>query len=386
VPVPVPSEKALAYYRSSNVLWVVNRLWTVAVLGLLLFSGLSARLRDLAGRLGRNIWFFTVGIYVVLYLGLIWIVDLPLSYYQGFIRQHAYELSNQSFGKWLGDSLLSLGVEMAVGFALSWVPLLLIARSPKRWWLYTAVLSLPFLFVTMTVKPIWIDPLFNEFKPMKDAELEKSILGLAARAGIDDSRVFEVNKSIDTKTVNAYVTGVLSTKRIVLWDTLIAKLEPDELLVVMAHEMGHYVLGHVTRSIWLSVIVTLAGLFLVDRLGRMLIQRYSHRFGFSQLSNVAAVPLLMLLLELANLCLSPAALAYSRFQEHEADRFALDLTHKNHAGGMAFVKLQQNNLSNPRPGTLYKLFRSTHPSIGDRIDFCNSYHPWMGVSAQPAAR
>ncbi len=156
---------------------------------------------------------------------------------------------------------------MAACFILVWVPYLLLARSPRRWWLYTAILSVPFLFVTLLVEPIWIDPLFNKFGPMKNKPLERSILALADRAGIEGSRVFEVDKSVHTKALNAYVKGVLQSKRIVLWDTLIARLDEPELLVVMGHEMGHYVLGHVVRSIWLSSIVTLAGLFLVDRIG-----------------------------------------------------------------------------------------------------------------------
>jgi Zn-dependent protease with chaperone function len=144
----------------------------------------------------------------------------------------------------------------------------------------------------------------------------------------------------------------------------------------MAHEMGHYVLGHVVRSILLSSFVMLAGLFLVDRLGQKLIARFSDRLGFDRLSDVASMPLLLMLIELATLVLSPAVMTYSRIQEHEADQFALEHTHTNHSGALAFVKLQEENLSNPRPGWFYKVFRSTHPSIGERIDFCNSYHPW----------
>ena len=140
--------------------------------------------------------------------------------------------------------------------------------------------------------------------------------------------------------------------------------------------MGHYVLGHVARSIWLSSIVTLAGLFFVDRCGRWLIARFGNRLGFDSLADIASVPLLIMLLEGGYLLLSPVAFAYSRYQEHEADRFALDLTHANHSGGTAFVKMQEENLSNPRPGVLYKTFRSTHPTIGERIDFSNTYHPW----------
>src|SRR5262249_34919756 len=146
--------------------------------------------------------------------------------------------------------------------------------------------------------------------------------------------------------------------------------------VVMGHEMGHYVLGHVARSIWLSILITLTGLFLVDRVGRWLVARYRHHLRFDSLADVASVPLLIMLLEGAYVVLSPVALAYSRHQEHEADQFALDLTHANHSGAIGFAKMQTENLSNPRPGWLYKFFRSSHPSIGERIDFCNSYHPW----------
>jgi STE24 endopeptidase len=374
VEVPRPTEKAMRYYESGMRWWALTEIWALLLPGLIAFSGLSARLRNLARRLGRW-WFPTVGLYVVFYLALVFLIDLPLAYYLGFVRQHAYGLSNQTLAKWSTDAFLRLGVEMAVGFALAWVPYLLIARSPRRWWVYTTLLCIPFLFVSVLVKPIWIDPLFNEFGPMKNKVLEQSILDLASRAGIEGSRVFEVNKSVDTKAVNAYVTGVFNTKRIVLWDTLIARLDEKELLVVMAHEMGHYVLGHVSRSILLSSLVILAGLFFVNVMGRRLIARYSHLLGFDSLSDIASAPIVLMLIQLSSLVLTPVAFAYSRFQEHEADRFALDLTHANHSGAMAFVKLQEENLSNPRPGLIYKIFRATHPSIGDRIDFCNSYHP-----------
>ena len=211
---------------------------------------------------------------------------------------------------------------------------------------------------------------------MKSKKLERSILSLASRAGIEGSRVFEVDRSADTKAVNAYVTGFWQSKRIVLWDTLINKLDEPELLVVMGHEMGHYALGHVVRSILMSSIVTLVGFFLVDRLGRWLVRRYPRPLGFDQLADIASVPLMMMLLEAAFLVLSPAGLAYSRYQEHEADRYALDLTRSNHAAGTAHVKLSTENLGNPRPGLFYKIFRSTHPSAGERIDFANTYHPW----------
>ncbi len=383
VAVPEPSELALQFYRTGNWLWVLNVAWAVLLPGVLAFSGFSARLRNLAARLGRS-WFVTIGLYVVMYLAIVFVLELPLAYYEGYVRLHDYGLSNQTLLKWFSDSVTSLAISMAAGFALAWVPYLLLTRSPRRWWIYTTALSVPFLFLVTLITPIWIAPLFNKFGPMKDGALEQKILALAGQAGIAGSRVFEVEKSVDTKAVNAYVTGVFGTKRIVLWDTLIAKLDEKELLVVMGHEMGHYVLGHVARSILLSSVITLLGLFLVDWSGRRLVARYASRLGFDRLSDVASLPLVLMLLEVAFLLLSPVALAYSRQQEHEADQFALDMTRSNHSGARAFVKLQEENLSNPRPGPIFKFFRSSHPSIGDRIDFCNSYHPWISKPIQPS--
>ena len=182
VEVPQPSEKALRYYRSGMRIWAFNVFWALLVPSVIAFSGLSARLRNLAQRIGRW-WFFTVGVYVILYLGLVFLIDLPLDYLEGFVRQHAYGLSNQTLAKWLGDSVKGLAVSMAGGFAFAWVPYLLLARAPRRWWLYTAALSVPFLFTTMLIVPIWIDPLFNEYGPMKNKDVERSILDMAQSRG-----------------------------------------------------------------------------------------------------------------------------------------------------------------------------------------------------------
>lgn len=375
VPVPVPSEKAMRYYRSGNWLWGVNVVWSFLIPALFLFTGFSARLRDWARRIGRK-WFFVIACYMVFFSVVTWMVDLPLSYYQDFVREHAYDLSNQTLGKWLGDSLKGLMVGIVMAVLFTWVPYLLISKSPRRWWLYTAVAMVPFLFLVILVTPIWVAPLFNDFGPMEDKSLETQILSLAERAGIEGSRVFEVDKSVDTKTVNAYVSGFLDTKRIVLWDTIIAKLDRDQLLFVMGHEMGHYVLGHVIRTIAFLSVLILAALYLIYRTSGGLIARYRERFRFDELADVASLPLLVLLLNVFFFVLTPVVMAHSRHQEQEADRFGLELTRDNRAAATAFVELQEENLSNPRPGWLYKLWRSSHPPLGERIDFCNAYRPW----------
>jgi len=375
VAVPEMSEKAARYYRSGNWLWFFNVVWGFLLPVLFLFTGFSAWLSTWAQRLGRK-WFFVIALYMVFFSLVNFVVNLPLSYYQGFARQHAYELSNQTFGKWMGDSLKGLLVGIIVAVLFVWIPYLLLKKSPRRWWLYTAIIMVPFLFLMILVQPIWVAPLFNDFGPMKDKALETEILDLAQRAGIEGSRVFEVDKSVDTKTVNAYVTGFAGTKRIVLWDTIIDRLENDELLFVMGHEMGHFVLKHVIRTIaFLSILILLA-LYVAYRTSGALIERYRKRFGFGELSDIASLPLLLLLVNLFFFVLTPVLMGFSRYHEHEADRFGLELTHGNRAAAMAFVKLQEQNLGNPRPGLLYKLWRSGHPPLGERIDFCNAYRPW----------
>lgn len=382
IPVDVPeaSPLALRFYRTGNWLWAFGQVWGLAIPAVLLLTGVSAKLRSLAQRLGR-FWIVTFGIYLVLYLAIDYAIDFPLHYYRGYVRLHEYGLSNQTFAKWFGDSLKGLGVSAVGGCLFAWVPFVLLARRPKRWWLDTSLLTIPFLFFVVLVQPLWVDPLFNKFGPMKNQALEHEILALAKRAGIEGSRVFEVEKSVDTKAMNAYVTGFLGSKRIVLWDTLLAKLDDKEVLAVMGHEMGHYVLGHIPRSILLSFFVTLAGLYFVDRSGRWLIAKFSGKFGFDRLSDIAAVPLLLLLLHVSTLVLGPVTNAYSRAQEHEADQFGLEATRLNRSTALAFAKLQRENLGNPRPGLVYKLWRSTHPSIAERIEFSNRYHPW--TTGQP---
>src|SRR2546423_6728034 len=260
VPVPKPSEKAIRYYRSGNVLWCTRACWELFVPALILFSGLSARLRDFAERTGRK-WVFIVAIYIVAFMAAQYLMEFPLNCYQGFFRQRAYGLSNQSFGHWLGNSLKRLAVNTTGLAAFLWIPYLLMRNSPRRWWFYSWIATTVATVLVVFITPLWVDPLFNHFGPLKNKALEADILALAKRAGIEGSRVYEVDKSAETTAVNAYVTGFMGTKRIVLWDTLVAKLDRRELLTVMGHEAGHYVMHHVWQGILLSSVLMFLGLW-----------------------------------------------------------------------------------------------------------------------------
>jgi Zn-dependent protease with chaperone function len=375
VPVPEPSELALRWYRTGILVWIVGLVWGIAVPAVIFASGLSARLVALARRLSNH-FFFVTAVYALLYTAVAFVLGLPFDWYATFLRPHAYGLSGQTEGKWISDALVSWALEGGVAAALLWVPYLLLRRSPRRWWLWLSLLAIPFICFVNVVEPVWVAPLYNHFGRMKDASLERRILALAERAGIEGGRVFEVDKSVDTKTVNAYVNGLGATQRIVLWDTLLARLAPDEVLAVMAHEMGHYVLDHVLLWIPVFFLGLLVTLYAVHRTAPPILRRLGARSHAAALSDLASLPLVLVLVQVYGFLLGPLGYAFSRHLEHEADRFALEITRDNHALASAFVKLQSSNLSNPWPAPWLVWLESTHPPLGERIEFANQYRPW----------
>lgn len=375
VAVPEPSALAVEHHRGNTILWIVDTLIGFLIPVVFLFTGFSARLRDWATRVGKK-RFFIIAIYFAALMVITTLITLPLDFYEGFVREHAYGLSDQSLGKWISDAAIGLCVSTLIGSLLIWLPYRILRKCPQRWWLWTGLGAVPFIFVGIMITPVFISPLFNDFGPMQNKPLEAKILALASRAGIEGGNVYEVNKSVDTKTINAYVTGFLSTKRIVLWDTIIKKLDDDQLMFVMGHEMGHYVLGHVVWSVLFICGILMLTLYAIHRTAGGILRRYGARFGFTELSDIASLPLLMLLIGVYMFVVMPAMNAYSRHNEHEADRFGLELTRNGHAAASAFVKMQVEDLGIPRPHPILVFLRATHPPLGDRVDFANSYHPW----------
>jgi Zn-dependent protease with chaperone function len=376
VAVPEPSALALRYYRTGVPLWVAGTVLDLAIPALLLWSAASARMRTAARRLARGRWYPTVALYGAMYVVLSALLGLPFGWYVGFVRQHAYGLSTQTASQFLGDAAKAAAVGCAAAALTLWIPYLLLRKSPRRWWLWTGLAAAPLATLALVLAPIWVDPLFDRFGPMRDRALETRIVALARRAGIQGGRVYEVAKSEDTRQVNAYVTGLGATKRIVLWDTLVDRLTPDEVVFVMGHEMGHYVLGHTALVILGATLLVTGSMYAVHRVAGALLGRWSRRFGFDRLDDPASLPLLALVAGVVSLAVTPAVLATSRHLEHEADRFGLELTRDNRAAAQAFVKLQQDNLGVPRTGVLDHLWRDSHPDSADRIEFANRYRPW----------
>ena len=376
VAVPEPSALALRYHRSGNALWVGATALDLLLPGALLFTGLSARVRSLAARVARGRRFPTIALYGAAYVLIQALVFLPLSWYAGYARQHAYELSTETASAWLRDWATAVALSTAVAALLLYIPYRLLRASPGRWWIWTGLLTAPLTVLAMIVVPVYVAPLFDDYGRMRDPGLERRIQRLAARAGIPDSRIYEVRKSAETRQVNAYVAGFGATKRIVLWDTLVDRLQPDEVEFVMGHEIGHFVLRHTLTTIVAATLLVTLSLYAVHRVAGRLIARFHRRFGFDRLDDVASLPLLSLVGGLVMLAATPAALALSRWQEREADRFGLEITRNNPAAARAFVRLQVDNLGVPRTGLLFRLWRGSHPDLADRIEFANRYSPW----------
>ncbi len=283
-----------------------------------------------------------------------------------------YGISTQSFNSWMRDYTIDFWIGWIMMTLMVWVIYFFIKRSEKRWWLYVWLLTIPFTIFLMFMKPVVIDPLYNDFTALQDKQLEAQILDLAAKADIPADRVYEVNMSEKTNSLNAYVTGIGSNLRIVLWDTTLNKLKDKETLFVMAHEMGHYVKHHLYWNVIGSIVLSFFGLFFGAKLYRVLIRRYGKRFEVSH-SDLAALPLLLLIFSLLSFAISPVENAVSRHHEKDADLYAIELTEDKQAAIQAFQTLTATGLSEVNPPKLVKWFRYGHPTMLERLIFLESY-------------
>ena len=344
---------------------------------LLLFTGAAQRFRDIAraraaGHWGRVLVFFT------LYSLAMFVLLLPLAWYDDFALEHRFGFSNQTLAAWGGDQLKGLAFQvLAVGV----VPLLALAwraveTSPRRWWLWLASGTLPVACASVLLQPLVFDPLFNKFTPLHDQVLRREILALAARADVPAKHVYEVDMSARTNRINAYMSGIGASQRIVLWDTTLKGMAPDEILFVMGHEMGHYVLRHIWKGLAFASLGAFAAFWLVWVFVNLFLRAFGPGLGIHEPGDLAVLPLLIAMLSLVGWLGAPITNAISRGIEHDADVFALELTHDNDAGARSFLKLAQGNRSDPEPATWVRIVLATHPPLADRIRFALAYKPW----------
>lgn len=366
-----------AYSRLKTVLSFVTPFYSVLIGLLILFSGLASGMRDVAHALGHR-RYVRVLVFLVLYAVVTSTLTLPLVWYDDFALEHQFGLSTQGFGAWFGDQLKA-GVFTVVMFGvlpILWLAYRAFEKSPRRWWAWLAAGVIPLVVASVLLQPLVFDPMFNKFTPLRDQHLKASILTLAARADIPSRRVYEVDKSAQTRKYNAYVNGFGASQRIVLWDTTLQGMREDEILFVMGHEMGHYKLGHIWQGIAMSSLLALVLLFVASRLCDAALGRFGERWGISAMADVASLPLLMLVFDLLSFAALPVQNGYTRRIEHEADVFGLEITRNNDAAARAFVKLGSQNKANPDPSPVVEWMLYSHPTESQRVTFAMHYRPW----------
>ena len=348
----------------------------LAALAALVFTPASAALRNLAVRLAPAHPAVAVAIYIALLVVGSELLTLPLGFYAGFVREHAFGLSTQTAVGWLVDRAKGLAISLALAVPLGSLLTLLWRRYPGRWVAPAWMLGAVAVVVLVALAPVVIDPLFNTIRPLRDAGLRERVVALAARAGITVAQVYEADASRRTTKGNAYFTGLGTTKRIVLYDTLVARSDPDAIELVLAHEMGHWKHAH----IWKGIALTLVGMGVVLWCGaRVLAWAARHQaFYLAGPADVAALPLFLLVLFVLSLAGLPIQNAISRHFERQADWTSLELTRNPAAFIRAEVDLARSNLADLDPPRAVVSLLYTHPPVAERIRMAEAFggkHP-----------
>ncbi|MFG6113779.1 M48 family metallopeptidase [Halobacillus sp. MO56] len=342
----------------------------IIYLGVLVL-GISKVFKNFGERVSRFSW-INIPIYVLLLSVLTWIVTFPFD----FIRRSLsinYGIGTQSFSGWMRDQMISFWISTLIMAVLITVLYVLIRRFEKRWWLYAWMLLVPFLIFMMYIQPVVIDPLYNDFSRLSNPQLEEKILSLAEQADIPADRVYEVDMSEKTNAMNAYVNGIGSNLRIVLWDTTLNKLNENEVLFIMAHEIGHYVKNHLFWMLAGSIAVTFVGMYLGYRLFHAALRKWGDAWGVKRVTDIASLPALLLIFSLFSFIVSPIELTISRGAEKSADEYAIEMTGDPEAAVGSFQQLTVTALSDVHPPVLVKYLRYGHPTMMERISMLESY-------------
>ncbi|MED1202469.1 M48 family metallopeptidase [Heyndrickxia acidicola] len=359
------------YSRIRNLLFFLSTPYEWLFYFLILILGCSRAFEKWAVNTSR----FQV-IQSAVYLFWLSLVSFIATYPFGYVSYRfskAYQMSNQTFGEWMKDQVIDFWVNYLLMFIVVAVLYGLMRKFKKRWWLPAWLLSIPFTITVMFVQPVVIDPLYNHFYPLQDKALETKILALANKAHIPANHVYEVDMSSKTNSLNAYVTGIGSNARIVLWDTTLKQLNDREILFIMAHEMGHYVEHHIYYGLAGYSLLTLLGLWLTANIMRWTIQKNNGRFKVSEVSNLSSLPLFLLITSVLLFAVSPITNGVSRYEETRADSYALKTTHDKKAAVQTFQDLTRSGLSQVNPPFLVKFFRYDHPTMLDRIHMVEQY-------------
>lgn len=353
-----------AYFEGGYWLILVNLAAGLAMAGLLLQTGFSKGLRDRMRGLVKS-KSLTVALYAAIYTIVTTLILFPLTLWQDYFREHAYGLSTMSLGSWLGEQAIGLvtGVIMAAVFLTIFYIVLRLAK--RAWWIWGAAVSVVLLAVAIFISPVYIDPLFNDYEPMEEGALRDDILALAEANGIPADNVYVFDVSRQSSRITANVNGLFGTTRIALSDTLINNTDPDEVLAVMGHEMGHYALNHLWEMFIIFAVVLAIGFAFTDRLFTFVNGRFGRKWGVSGISDIAGLPLLAACLSVYFFLATPVFNTVIRTNEAEADLFGLNAARE--PDGFATAALRLASYRKIDPGTFEEFVFFDHPSGRARI-------------------
>jgi Zn-dependent protease with chaperone function len=380
--------KAIALSRIRDILDIAGSLWGIAVLWLLLATRAASGLEAWARRIARRRW-----VQGILFFALFFIVTtlagLPLDWYGQHVSR-AYGISVQGWGGWFGDQAKSLGLTLLIGVPVLMLFNRIVRRWPRRYWLGIWLVTVPLLVLSIFVSPL-LDPLFNKFEPLEKTNpaLVQQLEKVVARTGthIPPSRMFLMKASAKTNGLNAYVTGMGATKRIVVWDTTAGRIPDDEILFIFGHESGHYVLHHIPKEIAGFAFALFFVYWACAGFAAWLARRFGERWRLggqedgTPLASRAGFVVLLLTISVASFLLEPASNAFSRHFEHQADIYGQEAIHGivpdlQKTAVAAFNALGQAWLEDPHPNPFIEFWLYNHPSVQQRANFAEHYDPW----------
>jgi STE24 endopeptidase len=375
--------EAIEYSHAQHRVYFFDVAYGFLILIVILEFRVAPRYRDWAERATR-FRFLQAVLFAPLLLLTIDVVSLPTSIWQQCIEREFHQ-SIEGWGAWFLDWLKAEALGMMFAIFLVWILYAALRRSPLRWWLYFWLASIPILIFVLFISPFVVEPRFFEFKPMSRTQpaLAAEIEELVRHGGLDipQNRIYEMTASAKVQSVNAYVSGIGASKRVVVWDTTIARMTPPEILFVVGHEMGHYVLHHIPKGISFLCGVLLVFFILGDRGLRALLAWRGAKWSIRAPDDLASLPILLLLLSIFGFLFTPIDNAVSRYFEHQADQFGLEVTHgivpdAPEVAARAFEILGEVDLEDPQPSWIDRVWFEDHPSVDERIRFARSYDPW----------
>ena len=362
-PVSTDSPDSRRYNRIKRWLGFADVVIGFGLLVVILATGWTGWLRDVAERGASQNYAFAVFLYVLMLMLISKVIGTPLEYYS-FRIEHRYNLSNQKFRSWLWDECKSFLLGLVMAAIVVELLYELIRLTPQHWWLVAWAAFLGLMVLLAQLAPVVLFPMFYKFEPLENEELKRRLIVLSERAGTHVRGVYKWNLSEKSKKANAALTGLGTTRRIILADTLLDNYSNDEIEAVLAHELGHHVHRHILKSIFVQAGITLFGFWLANEVLRYAVER---RHMFAGMYDFADLPLLILVSTVLSLLLMPALNAYSRFNERQADRYCFESVASVEPFISSMNKLAEQNLAEKTPSRWVEWLLHSHPAITRRV-------------------